>query len=132
MAEETRDDGQIYVRRGGVYLLDQHAGVVIDSSGNFVAKTRGEPRALAAMLRLIAADIEKGTPRLAREWEGEMTAARDPEARHNNAGHPLGTVLPPEWAPIGDEQPRAGISLEALDDAAERWATDGPEGKELS
>lgn len=69
--QEARDEGQIYVRRGGVYLLDEHAGVMIDSAGNFVAKTRGEPRAMAAMLRLIAADIEEGAPRLAREWKSE-------------------------------------------------------------
>lgn len=76
-----QDDGseaRVYVRRGGVYLLDEHAGVMIDSAGNFVAKTRGGPRAMAAMLRLIAADIEESAPRLAREWQGEWPDARVP------------------------------------------------------
>lgn len=62
---------EVYVRRGGVYLIDEHAGVMIDSAGNFLAKTRGNPRALAAMLRLIADDIEDRPPRLAREWDAE-------------------------------------------------------------
>lgn len=48
----------VYVLRGGAYLLDEHAGVLIDSAGNFSAKTRGNPRALAVLLRAIADEIE--------------------------------------------------------------------------
>ena len=51
----------IYVLRGGVYLIDEHAGVLIDSAGNFSAKTRGNPRSLAAVLRMIADEIETDT-----------------------------------------------------------------------
>lgn len=69
----------VYVRRGGVYLVDDHAGVMIDSAGNFLAKTRGEPRALAAMLRLIADDIDTGPSRLAREWTGEWPGSEGRE-----------------------------------------------------
>ncbi|WP_156759543.1 hypothetical protein [Microbacterium karelineae] len=46
-----------YVLRGGAYLLDEHAGVLIDSAGNYSAKTRGDPRSLVALLRSIADDI---------------------------------------------------------------------------
>lgn len=49
----------LYVLRGGVYLLDEHAGVMIDSSGNFAAKTLGNPRSLAVLLRAIAEAIEE-------------------------------------------------------------------------
>lgn len=48
----------VYVLRGGVYLLDEHAGVLIDSAGNFSAKTKGNPRSLAVLLKAIAEDIE--------------------------------------------------------------------------
>lgn len=53
-----REDAPIYVLRGGAYLLDEHAGVLIDSAGNFSTKTKGDPRALAVLLRAIAEDIE--------------------------------------------------------------------------
>lgn len=48
----------VFVMRGGAYLLDEHAGVLIDSAGNYSAKTRGNPRSLAFLLRAIADDIE--------------------------------------------------------------------------
>lgn len=48
----------VFVMRGGAYLLDEHAGVLIDSAGNYSAKTRGNPRSLALLLRAIADDIE--------------------------------------------------------------------------
>lgn len=48
----------MYVFRGGVYLLDEHAGVLIDSVGNFSAKTKGNPRSLAVLLKAIAEAIE--------------------------------------------------------------------------
>ncbi len=48
----------VYVLRGGVYLLDEHAGVLIDSAGNFSAKTKGNPRSLAVLLKAIAESIE--------------------------------------------------------------------------
>ena len=48
----------VYVLRGGAYLLDEQAGVLIDSAGNFSAKTKGDPRSLAVLLRAIADDIE--------------------------------------------------------------------------
>lgn len=59
MVEPTRrEDAPIYILRGGAYLLDEHAGVLIDSTGNFAAKTRGDPRSLAILLRAIADDID--------------------------------------------------------------------------
>ena len=48
----------VYVLRGGAYLLDEHAGVLIDSAGNFSAKTKGNPRSLAVLLKAIAEAIE--------------------------------------------------------------------------
>lgn len=54
----VRVDAPIYVLRGGAYLLDEYAGVLIDSAGNFAAKTRGNPISLAILLRSIADDIE--------------------------------------------------------------------------
>lgn len=39
------------------FRQDDHAVVLIDSVGNFEVKTNGDPRALAAILRLIADDI---------------------------------------------------------------------------
>jgi hypothetical protein len=48
----------VYVLRGGVYLLDEHAGVLIDSAGNFSAKTKGNPRSLAVLLKAIAEAVE--------------------------------------------------------------------------
>jgi hypothetical protein len=48
----------VYVLRGGAYLLDEQAGVLVDSAGNFSAKTKGDPRSLVVMLRAIAEDIE--------------------------------------------------------------------------
>lgn len=51
----------VYVLRGGAYLLDEHAGVLVDSSGNYSAKTKGAPRSLAILLRAIADDIEDDT-----------------------------------------------------------------------
>lgn len=48
----------VYVLRGGVYLQDEYCGVLIDSSGNYSAKTRGDPRGLAVLLRAIAEDID--------------------------------------------------------------------------
>ncbi len=57
----------VYVLRGGVYLLDEHSGVLIDSAGNFSAKTRGNPRALAAILRMVADEIEADVE--ADDWE---------------------------------------------------------------
>lgn len=57
----------VYVLRGGVYLLDEFAGVLIDSAGNFSAKTRGNPLGLAVVLEAIAESIredvaEEGAP----------------------------------------------------------------------
>lgn len=49
----------VYVLRGGAYLLDEHAGVLFDSAGNYSAKTRGNPMSLAALLRAVADDIEE-------------------------------------------------------------------------
>ncbi|WP_336991055.1 hypothetical protein [Leucobacter sp. VD1] len=51
----------VYVLRGGAYLLDEYAGVLIDSAGNYSAKTRGDRRALAVLLKSIAEDIEEDT-----------------------------------------------------------------------
>lgn len=48
----------VFVARGGAYLLDEQAGVLIDSAGNFSAKTKGDPRALVVLLRSIAEYIE--------------------------------------------------------------------------
>lgn len=48
----------VFVLRGGAYLLDEHSGVMIDSAGNYSAKTRGKPLSLVVMLRAIADDIE--------------------------------------------------------------------------
>ena len=48
----------VFVLRGGAYLLDEHAGVLIDSAGNYSAKTRGNPRSLSLLLRAIADDID--------------------------------------------------------------------------
>lgn len=48
----------VFVLRGGAHLLDEHAGVLIDSAGNYSAKTRGNPFSLALLLRAIAEDIE--------------------------------------------------------------------------
>ncbi|MGP4916212.1 hypothetical protein ACTXJ9_10975 [Brachybacterium tyrofermentans] len=47
-----------YTLRAGVALQDEHAGVMIDSVGNYVAKTRSDPRSLALLLRMIADQIE--------------------------------------------------------------------------
>jgi|GEM_PF-6235263 len=58
---ERRDEPTVpvaYVLRSGPYLLDEHAGVMIDSSGNYSAKTRGNALALVVLLRAIADDIE--------------------------------------------------------------------------
>lgn len=52
-----------YTYRTSPALLDEHAGVLIDSAGNVVAKTNGDPRSLATMLRLIARAIEEEDPR---------------------------------------------------------------------
>ena len=56
MVEPVKRDmtSPVYVLRGGVYLLDEHAGVLVDSAGNFSAKTKGDPRALVVLLRAIA------------------------------------------------------------------------------
>jgi hypothetical protein len=55
---QSTETPEIYVRRGGAYLLNEHAGILIDSAGNYSAKTRGNPRSLALLLRCIADDIE--------------------------------------------------------------------------
>jgi hypothetical protein len=55
---DARKEG-VFVLRGGAYLLDEHAGVLIDSAGNYSAKTRGNPRSLAVLLRAVADDIEE-------------------------------------------------------------------------
>lgn len=47
-----------YTLRAGVALQDEHAGVLIDSVGNYIAKTRDDPRSLALLLRMIADQIE--------------------------------------------------------------------------
>lgn len=47
-----------YTLRAGVAVQDEHAGVLIDSVGNYVAKTRDDPRSLALLLRMIADQIE--------------------------------------------------------------------------
>ena len=66
MVEPVKRDmtSPVYVLRGGVYLLDEHAGVLVDSAGNFSAKTKGDPRALVVLLRAIADaiadDLESG------------------------------------------------------------------------
>lgn len=58
-----------YVLRGGVYLQDEHAGVLIDSVGNFSAKTKGSPRSLAVLLKAIAEDIDDDVALLPVEGE---------------------------------------------------------------
>lgn len=50
--------GGVWILRGGAYLVDEHAGVIIDSAGNYSVKTRGNPASLALLLRAIADDIE--------------------------------------------------------------------------
>ena len=68
MVEPVKRDmtSPVYVLRGGVYLLDEHAGVLVDSAGNFSAKTKGDPRALVVLLRAIADaiadDLESADP----------------------------------------------------------------------
>ena len=59
MSEPVKVDmvSPVFVLRGGAYLLDEHAGVLIDSAGNYSAKTRGNPLSLAFLLRAIADDI---------------------------------------------------------------------------
>ncbi|UOQ60353.1 hypothetical protein MUN76_15185 [Leucobacter rhizosphaerae] len=52
-------ESPVWVMRGGAYLLDEYAGVLIDSAGNYSVKTRGNPRALVAVLRAIAEEIEE-------------------------------------------------------------------------
>ena len=52
-------ESPVWVMRGGVYLLDEYAGVLIDSVGNYSVKTRGNPRALLLLLRAIAEEIEE-------------------------------------------------------------------------
>lgn len=117
---ETNSPKGVYVRRGGVYLIDDHAGVMIDSAGNFVAKTRGEPRALAAMLRLIADDLEEGAPRLAREWDGERPkragedAAAEPPAEGELEWMVVSTVA------SGPTQGRT-IATDPLDEETAQW-----------
>ncbi|MEW1705989.1 hypothetical protein AB0230_02000 [Microbacterium sp. NPDC089190] len=56
--ETPTETPAVYARRGGAYLLDDHAGVLIDSAGNYSAKTRGNPHSLATLLRSIADDID--------------------------------------------------------------------------
>lgn len=55
----------LFVLRGGAYLFDDHSGVLIDSAGNYSAKTRGNPRSLAFMLRSIADDIDENVEGIA-------------------------------------------------------------------
>lgn len=60
MIEPTKVDMEtpVFIIRGGAYLLDEHAGVFIDSAGNYTAKTRGDPRAMSTILRSIADDLD--------------------------------------------------------------------------
>lgn len=63
----------VFALRGGAYLIDEHAGVMIDSAGNYSAKTRGGPAALAILLESIAEDVREaaaldGAPEPEWEW----------------------------------------------------------------
>jgi hypothetical protein len=78
MIEPTKREmtSPIYVLRGGAYLQDEYAGVMIDDCGNYAAKTRGDPRALVVLLRAIAEDIEGDI-----EAEALAVASTPPENR---------------------------------------------------
>ena len=47
----------VYVLRGGAFRYDEFSGVLIDSAGNFSAKTRGNPLGFAAVLEAVAESI---------------------------------------------------------------------------
>lgn len=62
---EDGEPARPYVLRSG-FVGPLHHGVHVDEAGNFEVMTRGTPRALAAMLRLLADEVESDEPEAAR------------------------------------------------------------------
>jgi hypothetical protein len=69
MSDNAPIETRPYILRSSPMAGEGYAGVSIDESGNFMAATHGKPRALAAMLRMIADEIE-----LDEQWGGDPNA----------------------------------------------------------
>jgi hypothetical protein len=48
-----------YVLRSSPFIGDTHCGVRVDKAGNYLVMTHGKPRALVALLRLLADEVEQ-------------------------------------------------------------------------
>lgn len=103
----------VYVLRGGAYLLDEHTGVLVDSAGNYSAKTRGNPLSLVVMLRAIADDIGEDVAR-----EGHEGWVDGEDSRERSLFTPSTNQIRTEWIESGSDAPTPRIHAAA---AFDRW-----------
>lgn len=66
---EMTDAERPYILRSSPMVGEVHSAVRVDESGNFAVMTQGKPKALAALLRMLADEIDTDEA-----WGGDPNA----------------------------------------------------------